>query len=452
MSSTNPITWPAHAPSALAGLMRALLHPLHALIATPSLVFLAALTAMLFRPSDLKFYEIDRVAFVLLVAVVLSRILLLHEPIQLSSTVTLPMFCLLVLAGFELLRLPYDPEAWSVYAAKWLVPLVLFVLAGYVFNDAASLRRLELFALVMLAYLSLTAIAFMLGAKQLIFPPYILDESLGIHADRARGPFLQAVANGVSLNLLALIAVDSFRRRRLRGLMAMLFLIATPLAALATKTRAVWLSFALSVAGLIFFYPCSRVRRACAGLMLAGAVGLLGAICACGLGDFGQRLEERSPVEFRAAMYEAGWGMFLEKPLWGWSRPDIQSELMRRISDFHQEAFYFHNTCLEIAVEYGVPGLALYLWVIADLFKVGRSSGHFALSVGGDFLDRQFRYIWPVMVFVYVLNGMFVVMNYQFVNGFLFTIAGALAAQNQDMPSSHRGSWELAESGKPGVP
>lgn len=32
---------------------------------------------------------------------------------------------------------------------------------------------------------------------------------------------------------------------------------------------------------------------------------------------------------------------------------------------------------------------------------------------------------------VYVVNSMFVVMNYQFVNGFLFTMAGMLAAQNR---------------------
>jgi len=34
-------------------------------------------------------------------------------------------------------------------------------------------------------------------------------------------------------------------------------------------------------------------------------------------------------------------------------------------------------------------------------------------------------------VAVYLLNGSFVVMNYQFVNGLLFTIAGILAAQNR---------------------
>ena len=34
------------------------------------------------------------------------------------------------------------------------------------------------------------------------------------------------------------------------------------------------------------------------------------------------------------------------------------------------------------------------------------------------------------MLVVYLLNGSAVVMNYQFVNGFLFTIAGILSAQN----------------------
>jgi hypothetical protein len=32
---------------------------------------------------------------------------------------------------------------------------------------------------------------------------------------------------------------------------------------------------------------------------------------------------------------------------------------------------------------------------------------------------------------VYLLNASFVVMNYQFVNGFIFTIAGLLVAQNR---------------------
>ena len=120
------------------------------------------------------------------------------------------------------------PQSWSVFAAKWVVPFALYHLAGSVFEDATSIRRFETFALVVLGYLCVIAVLFLFGATQWIFPRYILDEGLGIHADRARGPFLQAVANGVTLNLLGLIALDSFRRGRLKRLSALLFLSLCP--------------------------------------------------------------------------------------------------------------------------------------------------------------------------------------------------------------------------------
>jgi len=37
--------------------------------------------------------------------------------------------------------------------------------------------------------------------------------------------------------------------------------------------------------------------------------------------------------------------------------------------------------------------------------------------------------MWPVLLGVYWVNACVVVMNYQFVNGLLFTMAGMLAAQ-----------------------
>jgi len=107
----------------------------------------------------------------------------------------------------------------------------------------------------------------------------------------------------------------------------------------------------------------------------------------------------------------------------------MQAELSKRISDFHQEEFFFHNTYLEIAVQYGLVGLLLYLWIVVGLFKVGRRRNRSAFST--SFLDQEFRAMWPLLLGVYLLNGSFVVMNYQFVNGFLFTLAGLLVAQNR---------------------
>ena len=399
----------------------------------PSILFLATLTLMLFHPPDFNFHSIDRFAFGLLILVVLLRVCVLRQPLRLGGPVTWPMLAMLLLAFYGVVSQPNDAETWSLFAAKWLVPFTLYQLAAYIFDDAQSLRRFETFSLVVLGYLSLTAIFFMTDAKEFIFPRYILDESLGYHADRARGPFLQAVANGVALNLLGLLAFNSFRRKRLRALLALLFLASLPLAIVATKTRAVWLSFALSILGLLFFSSSRRLRRVCLCLVIAGGIGLATAVTfADRNASLTDRLEERGPVIFRMEIYQAGWEMFLQKPLAGWGAAEMQTELSKRISDFHQEQFFFHNTYLEIVVQYGLVGLVLYLWIVVDLFKLGRRLNRGTALTVRSFLDEEFRTtLWPLLLGVYLLNASFVVMNYQFVNGFLFTLAGLLAAQNR---------------------
>lgn len=405
--------------------------PLHALMAAPALLFLFTMTVMLFRPADYRFHSYDRFAFVLLIFVVLLRSWTTRIPLRIAGPLTWPLSGLLILALHDALSQPYDPETWGVLAAKWLVPLGLYVLAGHIFEDARSRRRFEVFAWLVLGYLCVIAILFMVGATEFIFPRYILDEGLGIHADRARGPFLQAVANGLALNMLGLIAMDSFRRHRLAKVPAILLLAALPLAIVATKTRAVWLSFAGSILWLMFFSPSRCLRRTCLCLVLGGGLGLLAMLT---LGDsqlsLKERLEESSPVAFRMAVYQAGWEMFLQKPLSGWGSLAMQSELRSRISGFHQEQFFLHNTYLEILVQYGAIGLALYGWVIVGVFRLGRGRPGLHSPVG-TFPDAQFRSLWPLIVVVYLVNGCFVVMNYQFVNGLLFTLAGMLAAQNR---------------------
>jgi O-antigen ligase len=405
--------------------------PLQAFLAAPSAVFITALTVMLFRPPDLQFYSLDRVALFVLIFVVLLRTFVVQQSPWIPGPVTLPMFGLVLLALSSVLTESYEAQNWSLFAAKWVVPFALYHLAGLVFQDANSVRRFEIFSIVILAYLSLTAIFFLIDARSLIFPRYIVDEGIGIHADRARGPFLQAVANGVTLNLLGLIALDSFRRRRLRGLLALLFAAALPIAILATKTRAVWASFAGSLLVVPFVSSSSRVKRACLCILVASGICITTFLV---FGDtntsLSDRLQERGPVEFRMGMYAAGWEMFLDKPITGWSANSIQQELASRISDFHPPYFLFHNTYLEIAVNHGLLGLALYVWVFVDLFRLGGRRCRFMPSPDGSFLDAEFRRLWPVMVVVYLVNASFVVMSYQFVNGLLFTIAGMLASQN----------------------
>ena len=134
--------------------------PLQALIAAPTLLFLVALTAMLLRHPDVAFYEIDRVAFGLLVVGVVGRAVVLRQQLFVMERVTWPMMGLTALALAGVIGQPFDHETWSLLASKFLVPFTLFHLAGLVFTEERQFRQFEMFALVVLAYLSFTAIAF----------------------------------------------------------------------------------------------------------------------------------------------------------------------------------------------------------------------------------------------------------------------------------------------------
>ena len=422
---------------------------LYALVSASDYIFLAALTAMLFRPPDLKVLPVDRIAFATLLCVVSLRLVLHRERLRTYSA-TWPLGALLVLGLWGAISQPYDAQSWSLLAAKWIVPFALFHLGGTVFGSEASLRKLEWFSIATLFYLALISVFYLLGFNSLIFPRFILDESIGIHIDRARGPFLQAVANGVCLNILALVAVHSFRRRRVRGVVGIALLLLVPLAILATKTRAVWLSALLTVFALLLPVFGRRVRTVAFGLAVTLAI----ASCTAFLlqvrwSDLSSRLEDRSPVTFRREMYRAGWQMFTERPFTGWGSDNVvQSEIAKRIDGFQLDYFVFHNTYLELAVQRGVLGLALYVWLMVCLFRIGKAKSQDDLqnSETGkferhDFLGAQFRPIWILILLVYLLNASVVVMNYQFVNGYLFTIAGIL--------SGKQASYAQAKSTRP---
>jgi O-antigen ligase len=414
------------------------LRPLQVIItAAPATLFLAALAAMLLRHPDVPFYAIDRVAFGLLLAGVAGRAFVTRQRLVVTERATWPMIGLTLLGVTSVIGQPFDSQTWSLLAAKFIVPFAMFHLAGLVFREERRLRQFESFALVVLVYLCFTSIAFLVGAKSLIFPRFILDESLGYHVDRARGPLLQAVANGVSLNLLGLLALHSFLRGRIRGLKAALLLASLPFAILATMTRAVWLSFAVSVGVLILRSNNRKLRRASIALAVVGAMVLL-----TGMSFRDQRralldrLRESGPLDFREAVYAGGWQMFLEKPFTGWGVNQMPAELARHVSGYKEKELYPHNTYLELLVEHGVLGLALYAWLMWEILRLGR--GWVPRSEGGGFLNHQFHAMWPVLLGVYLVNASVVVMNYQFVNGLLFTLAGMLAAQQ------HRARRDLA--------
>jgi len=408
------------------------LRSLQAMMIAPAALFLLALAAMLLRPPDVPFYEIDRVLFLLLVLGVAGRAVVTRQRLLVVERATWPMIGLTLLAVVSVVQQPFDNQTWSLLAAKFFVPFALFHIAGLVFREERRLRQFEAFALVVLAYLCFTSIAFLVDAKSLIFPRFILNESLGYHADRARGPFLQAVANGVSLNLLGVLALHALLRGRIRGVRAAVLLASLPAAILATMTRAVWVSFAVSVGVLIFRSHNRRLRHICVAVAIVGTLALLIALSfADQRRALSDRLRESGPLDYRQAVYAGAWEMFLEKPLTGWGMNQMPTELVRRVSGYKERGKELdpHNTYLELLAEHGIFGFALYAWLMWEIWRLGR--GLVPRTERNGLLNHQFHAMWPVFLGIYWANAAVVVMNYQFVNALLFTIAGMLAAQRR---------------------
>lgn len=421
--SSPAATW--YQPAAPVGtLARWILRPLQLGLALPSILYLAALAVFLFRPPDIRAFYADRIIFGVLVFFVVLRMMALGQRIPFVAGLSLPMIGLSALALIRILHEPLDAQNWSVVAGKFIVPFTLFHLAMLVFRGPAERRHFEIFVMITLAYLIFIAVAYLANLRSVIFPRFILDESLGIHAERARGPFLQAVANGVSLNLLGILALVLSRKRAL----TLLVWLVLPLAILATMTRAVWISFVVSSLAVGFRFLQERRHRIWLALAVAGLLaGVLLAIHSSSLRNaLAERTAERGPVEARLAVYKAGWAMFRERPLAGWPPGVMYSELGRRMEGYHLRIFYVHNTYLALIVEFGIPGLALYAILFVNLLRLCRVNlAHEPAPIA------SLRKVWSILLGVYLFNACFVDMVYQFVIGLLFTVAGLLCASEE---------------------
>jgi O-antigen ligase len=410
-------------------LAKTMLLPVQLLFSAPSFLFLGTLTAMLLRHPDVQFYAIDRVAFVVLLVAVAGRAALLRENLFVFERATWPMLGLTVLALASVAGQSFDQEGWSLLASKLVVPFAMFHIAALIFTSEARLRQFEIFCLVVLAYLTFTAIAFLSEAHALIFPRFILNPDLGIHVDRARGPLLQAVANGVSLIVLGLVALHSYIRGKMRRTALAVLLAAVPIAILATLTRAVWLSFAAALLAVALLFWRARSRR----LFLAISIVAISALALLFSSEqlrltLDDRLNEEGPIEFRQAVYSGAWEMFLERPLLGWGFHQMQDELPRHVTGYHEKILYAHNTYLELLAEQGAVGFGLYAWLMWELWSLRRTV---MPEHEEGFLNRHIHRLWPIILGVYWLNAAVVVMSYQFVNALIFSMAGMLVAQRR---------------------
>ncbi len=314
------------------------------------------------------------------------------------------------------------------------VPFLAFLLAPLAFRTAADRDRLLVTFVVTGAFLGLTALLEGVGLNRLSFPPYIADESLGIHQGRARGPFLEAVANGLALYVCAVascVALATWHRplaRRSAGVVAALCMLGTVF----TLTRAVWL--AAVVASLVAALTEPRLRRLLLPAAVTGVATVgLALLLVPGLSD---RISERSGdqrslwdryntnaaavriVEERA-LSGVGWQRFAEVapdylrqseryPLTG-SGIEVHNVPLSHAAELGLPAAALFLLCLLLAVGHGLvrgpaPGLAHWrvgLWAVAGAWAIIASFGPLSYAFPNTVL-----WLWAGLVLgPYLLTG-----------------------------------------------
>lgn len=218
------------------------------------------------------------------------------------------------------------------------------------------------------AYLGFTALCEGIHLDGLVVPRYILDPTVGIHADRARGPFVEAVANGMGLYYCLIASLIAARRWATPVARVAALVVAVGCAAgiVFTLTRAVWL--AAVIASLVALLATRGLRRYTIPAVLAGLVTVGIALAAVpGLtGSATQRADSQLPVWDRLNSDAAALRMIADRPVlgFGWSRFTTDS-----LPYFHEAANYpltgstieVHNVFLSNAVELGLLGASVWL-------------------------------------------------------------------------------------------
>jgi O-antigen ligase len=255
-----------------------------------------------------------------------------------------------------------------------LLPFLVFFIAPLAFPEPRD-RQVLLGVLVGLgAYLGITALLETTGPDSLVVPGYITDPNVGIHFDRARGPFTEAVANGMAMfgcGVAAVIAVTQWRGRwrLVAGGVAVLCVLGE----LFTLTRAVWLSAGIAAVAALLATP--QTRRVIVPASIVGLLLVVGAFAAIpGLqGKADERSNDQQPIWDRKNSDAAALRMIDARPLlgFGWGRFALDSDSYYRQSPDYpltgvREA---HNVYLSDAVELGLIGALV--WFTALLLGVG---------------------------------------------------------------------------------
>jgi O-antigen ligase len=413
---------------------------------------------------------IERILFLIIMLLLFVGLFRGKVDLQKNNTIEIFMglFVLVCLVSMTQTGfLPVQPDfisPWFVFITGYLFPFVVFVFAkNYVLNEKDMLFILHTLFFFGI-YLCITSFLEFFDLKQFVFPRYIADPELGIHWDRARGPFLNAPYNGVGILLGFISGIHLLQKKtgfsRVSYQFALLLFFP---AVFFTLTRSVYLAMLVAVVILLGWYKTSFPKWKLISLPLV-------IVLIIGVANYARLLstERRAggvyqieEVNIRFALLQRSVYLFSQGPFKGIGLAQFQPSTLRSykgrtpyyseylfsqgpsmgiglpqfppstLGSYKGRTPYYsdeltalqHNHLLGITTELGIPGIVLYLSIIILILRrLKQLAGELPVSgIMGNNLRVVIFSIWCV----YLTNNLFLEpSNNLFVNAIPFLFAG----------------------------
>lgn len=326
----------------------------------------------------------------------------------------------------------HDSEAlYGLLDSLGIIPFALYVIAPVAFPTRRERDVLLMTMVLVGAYLGLTALFETIHLTALVFPKYINNPAVGIHFGRARGPFVEASANGLVLFACAVAATMAAAqwRGRLKAIFASIVVILCAGGIIFTLTRAIWLSSLISTLVTLAIFRETR-KYFLPAAMAAALVALSALIAIPGLShSASERASEKGPIWQRLNTDDAAIRMVEARPLtgFGWHTFEAEGRNYMRLPATYPETgagLNVHNVFLARLSELGLIGTTLWLAALFGAVWAGAIRA-------GPASTRAWRIGFVAIAISWAFQANFVPLTYALPNALLWLWAGLSSAPGQ---------------------
>ena len=309
------------------------------------------------------------------------------------------------------------------------IPFALLLLAPSFFRTRGEVRVLLVGLTCTGTYLALTGVLEGLKLYALVWPAYITNPNLGLHFGRARGPFLEAGADGLAMVLCmiaaGMLAIEVRSRRARLALVG--FLALSCLGVLFTLTRSVWICLAIvATVGLLSRRSWWKWWFLCVGTVAIGVAVMLSASSSLRDAVAVRLNDDRSGVD-RLNANSAAFEILRHHPLTGvgWHQfPMVENDWLWQSDSYAltQTGIPVHNVLLGYAAELGLVGVLVWITMLAAAVWASLRASP---SDDSERIPWTLWPLWPVLiVLAWLVLSMFVPITYAFPSSVLWLFLG----------------------------